>query len=235
MLSDFIILRQLTILLFFMKHYNTRDIAEMDKIFRLNLINSCTGYKSANLLATRASTGKTNVAVFNSVMHLGSNPPLLGFILRPATIPRNTFKNIKETGVFTVNHIHQDMIEQAHQTAAKYEEHISEFHKTGLEEEYLDDFFAPYVKQSSIKLGCHYLNEYHIIENDTVLVVAEIEHIYFEEGIQMPDGWLRLDDAGTVAINGLDGYALPALLDRFHYAKPGIEIKSFFNEEKTKK
>jgi flavin reductase (DIM6/NTAB) family NADH-FMN oxidoreductase RutF len=95
-------------------------------------------------------------------------------------------------------------------------------------------FFAPYVKQSTIKLGCRYLNEYPIIEFDTVLVVAEIEHIYFEEGIQMPDGWLRLDDAGTVAINGLDGHYLTTLLDRFHYARPGIEIKLFFKDEKTK-
>lgn len=125
------------------------------------------------------------------------------------------------------------MIEQAHQTAAKYDEHISEFAKTGLEEEYLDDFPAPYVGQSEIKLGCKYVNEYEIKENDTLLIVAAIEHIYFDEGIQMPDGWLRLDDAGSVAINGLDGYALPALLDRFHYARPDQEVKSFFSHENS--
>lgn len=77
-------------------------------------------------------------------------------------------------------------------------------------------------------MGCTYLNEYNIRENNTVLVIAAIEHLYFEEGIQMPDGWLRLEDADTVAINGLDGYALPVLLDRFHYARPGKEIRSFF-------
>ncbi len=214
-----------------MKHYTNSDIKNLDKLFRLNLINSCTGYKSANLLATKSKSGQTNVAVFNSVHHIGSNPAMLGFILRPTAVPRNTFKNIKETGVFTVNHIHENMIEQAHQTAAKYENDISEFNQTGLEEEYLDDFFAPYVKQSSVKMGCRYLNEYHILENDTILVVAAIEHLYFEEGIQAPDGWLRLDDAGTIAINGLDGYALPVLLDRFHYARPGKEIKSFFKKE----
>ncbi len=214
-----------------MKHYSNSDIKNLDKLFRLNLINSCTGYKSANLLATKSQNGQTNVAVFNSVHHIGSNPAMLGFILRPTTVPRNTFENIKETGVFTVNHIHKNMIEQAHQTAAKYDNNISEFNQTGLEEEYLDDFFAPYVKQSSVKMGCRYLNEYHITENDTILVVAAIEHLYFEEGIQTPDGWLRLDDADTVAINGLDGYALPALLDRFHYARPGKEIKSFFKKE----
>lgn len=216
-----------------MKHYDSHDIAKMEKIFRLNLINSTTGYKSANLLATKSNTSGVNLAVFSSVTHLGSNPALLGFVTRPTSVPRNTYKNIRETSYFTVNHIHEDMIERAHQTAAKYEEDVSEFKKTGLEEEYLDDFFAPYVKQSSIKIGCKYLNEYEIKENDTLLIVASIEHIYFEEGIQMPDGWLRLEDAGTVAINGLDGYALPALLDRFHYARPGQEIKSFFKKAKV--
>jgi len=36
-------------------------------------------------------------------------------------------------------------------------------------------------------------------------------------------------------MNCLDGYALPTLLDRFHYARPGIEIKSFFREKKKYK
>lgn len=214
-----------------MTHINKRDIEEMEKVYRLNLINSCTGYKSANLIATKSKAGHANVAVFSSITHMGSHPAMLGFVMRPTTVPRNTYKNIKDTGWFTVNHIHEKMIAQAHQTAAKYEEHISEFHQTGLEEEYLDGFYAPYVKQSEIKLGCKYLNEYEIKENNTLLVVASIEHIYFDEGIQMPDGWLRLEDAGTVAINGLDGYALPALLDRFHYAQPGKEVKSFFSKE----
>ena len=31
---------------------------------------------------------------------------------------------------------------------------------------------------------------------------------------------LQLDKAKSVAINGLDGYALPTLIDRFKYAKP---------------
>ena len=214
-----------------MKHIKASDIEEMEKIYRLNLVNSCTGYKSANLIATRSKSGNTNVAVFSSVTHIGSNPAMLGFVTRPLSVARNTYNNIRDTEYFTVNHIKDKMIEQAHQTAAKYDEEISEFNKTGLDEEYLDGFHAPYVKQSEVKLGCKYINEYHIKENDTVLMVASIEHIYYDEGIQMPDGWLRLDDAGTVAVNGLDGYSLPSLLDRFHYARPGQEVKSFFSKD----
>jgi flavin reductase (DIM6/NTAB) family NADH-FMN oxidoreductase RutF len=57
---------------------------------RLNLINSCTGYKSANLIATKSEDGAVNVAIFSSITHLGSNPALIGFIVRPTTVPRNT-------------------------------------------------------------------------------------------------------------------------------------------------
>jgi hypothetical protein len=34
------------------------------------------------------------------------------------------------------------------------------------------------------------------------------------------DGWLRLDNAKTVAINCLDGYAETKLIERFEYARP---------------
>ena len=92
------------------------DFSTMEKVERLNMINSCTGYKSANLIATKSIDGKPNVAIFSSITHLGSDPALIGFIVRPTTVPRDTYKNIKETGYFTVNHIRVSMIEDAHHT-----------------------------------------------------------------------------------------------------------------------
>lgn len=204
-----------------MIHYSRTDIDQMDKIFRLNLINSCTGFKSANLLGTKSLNGVSNVAVFSSITHLGSNPPLIGFILRPTTVPRDTYRNVKDTGVFTVNHIYSDIIEDAHHTSAKYPDEVSEFTKTGLEEEFLGDFPAPFVKGAKIRLGCRFLNEYVIKENDTLLLVSAIEHVFVaDQNIQQEDGWLKLENANTVAINGLDGYATTSLLDRYAYARP---------------
>ena len=204
-----------------MIHYSRTDIDQMDKIFRLNLINSCTGFKSANLLGTKSLNGVSNVAVFSSITHLGSNPPLIGFILRPTTVPRDTYRNIKDTGVFTVNHIYSDIIEDAHHTSAKYPDEVSEFTKTGLEEEFLGDFPAPFVKGAKIRLGCRFLNEYEIKENNTLLLVSAIEHVFIaDQDIQQEDGWLKLENANTVAINGLDGYATTNLLDRYAYARP---------------
>lgn len=210
-----------------MKHISRDDISQMEKIERLNLINSCTGYKSANLLATKSLDGKTNVAVFSSVTHLGSNPAMIGFIMRPTTVPRDTYKNIKETGYFTVNHITVDMISDAHHTSANYELGISEFNKTNLEEEYKPTIDIPFVKGSPVQLYCKYVNEYHIKENDTIHVIASIEHLFFEEELEHKDSWLQLDKGNVVAINGLDGYCLPKLMDRYQYARKDIPTTSF--------
>ena len=192
----------------------------MDKIFRLNLINSCTGYKSANLIGTQSAEGKTNLAVFSSITHLGSNPPLIGFVLRPTTVPRDSYRNIKSSSFFTVNHIHYSTVADAHHTSAKYPEDVSEFSKTDFEAEYLDDFEAPFVKNAKVRLACRFLNEYPIKENNTLLVVSEILAIHIEDGIMESDGWLNLQQAGSVTINGLDGYAKAELIERFPYAKP---------------
>ena len=99
-----------------MKFFDTKDIYNLNKIFKINLINSCSGFKSANLLGSISEEGITNVAIFSSVTHLGSSPPTLGFILRPTIIPRDTYRNIKESGVFTINHIWEDVVEKAHHT-----------------------------------------------------------------------------------------------------------------------
>ena len=203
-----------------MLHYSRTDIDQMDKIFRLNLINSCTGYKSANLIGTQSAEGKTNLAVFSSITHLGSNPPLIGFVLRPTTVPRDSYRNIKSSSFFTVNHIHHSTVADAHHTSAKYPEDVSEFSKTDFEAEYLDDFEAPFVKNAKVRLACRFLNEYPIKENNTLLVVSEILAIHIEDGIMESDGWLNLQQAGSVTINGLDGYAKAELIERFPYAKP---------------
>ncbi|MGO4920815.1 flavin reductase family protein [Maribacter spongiicola] len=203
-----------------MKHFSKEDLGKMPSRYKAHLINSCTGYKSANLLGSKSGSGITNLAIFNSVVHIGSTPPMLGFILRPLTVKRNTYANFKESGFFTVNQVNEAIINDAHHTAASYDENISEFSKTNLTESYLDDFQAPYVKESAIKLGCSYVNEYEIKENGCLLIIGAIEHVYIPDDILHDDGWLQLDKANTVAINGLDAYALPQLLARFAYAKP---------------
>ncbi|MFS4469504.1 flavin reductase family protein [Maribacter sp. 2210JD10-5] len=212
-----------------MLHFSNTDLDQLTSRYRANLINSCTGYKSSNLLATKSKEGICNLAIFNSIVHIGSNPAMLGFILRPLTVRRDSYSNFKTSGYFTVNQVHKTIVEDAHHTSAKYEKNVSEFSKTKLTEVYLDDFQAPYVAESHIKIGCCYLNEYEIEENGCLLIIGAIEHIYLPEATIHKDGWVQLDKVGTITSIGLDGYALPHLINRFAYAKPDEKTKSFLD------
>ena len=203
-----------------MQHFSKENIDALATRYKNNLINSISGYKSANLIGTKNKAGNTNLAVFNSVAHLGSNPALLGFILRPTSVPRHSYQNMKETGVFTINHISKDQIEDAHHSSAKYAKDISEFDQTNLEAEYKANCLAPFVKGAPVQIACRYVNDYLIKENDTLLVVGAIEHLFVQEEMLLEDGYVQLDKGEVVTVNGIDGYALPQLLARFPYARP---------------
>ncbi|QTE22589.1 flavin reductase family protein [Polaribacter cellanae] len=207
-----------------MVFFNRKNIDELGKIYKINLINSCSGFKSANLLGSISTEGKTNVAVFSSITHLGSNPPTLGFILRPTTVPRNTHKNIKETGVFTINHIFEDIIEDAHHTSAKYPEEISEFDMTNLEEEYKGNFKAPFVKNSPVQMSMKFVEEIYIPSNDVMLVVAQIEELYINNKLLEKDGLINLSKGNVATINGLNAYAIPKFKKQFSYQRPKKQL-----------
>lgn len=208
-----------------MHHFTSKDIGELEHLYKINLINSCSGFKSANLIGTKSSGGIANVAVFSSVTHIGSSPALLGFFLRPTTVIRNTYDNIKTTGYFTINHIHQAIINDAHHTSAKYPSTISEFDATTLEADYKNDFFAPFVKNAPIQMAMKYVEEYAIKANDTILVIGEILDLFINDDLLEEDGFINLSKGNVVAINGLDGYATPKLKTRLPYQRPKTIIK----------
>lgn len=203
----------------------TRDhINEMHHLYRINMINSISGYKSANLIGTQSVDGISNVAIFSSVTHLGSNPPLLGFFLRPTTVLRNTYSNIKSTKYYTINHVHDAILKDAHHTSAKYDAEISEFDVTSLEEELIGDFRAPYVKGCPVQLGMSYLEEYPIHANNTILVIGEIVEMHIQDELMDKDGFVNLSKGQVATINGLDGYAVPELKIRQGYQRPKLEF-----------
>jgi flavin reductase (DIM6/NTAB) family NADH-FMN oxidoreductase RutF len=197
------------------------QLRQFDKIKRLNIVNSITGFKPANLIGTLSDAGIPNLTIVSSVLHLSSSPAMIGFMQRPTTVPRHTYKNIKENGYFTINHVHTGILPQAHYTSAKFPEEISEFEASGLHEEYLDDFKAPFVQESKIKIGLRFEEEYHIKASNTILVVGQVEMIILPENIVTENGQLNLEDAATAVISGLNNYYGTTFLNSFPYARPG--------------
>lgn len=200
-------------------------IESLDKLYKTNLVNSLSGFKSANLIGTISKEGKTNLATFSSVIHVGANPPLMGLLMRPVSVERHTYTNIKETNHFTINHINKEIFKQAHQTSARYEKDVSEFDACGLTPEYTETLKAPYVKESNIKIGLEFVEEQEIKFNGTIFIVGEIFEIFLPDDVVAIDGYVDVESAGTIAISRLDSYHETKKIARLSYAKPGVEPK----------
>ena len=200
-------------------HYKKEDIENLDRITRLKIINSVTGIKPANLIGTIDKEKRSNLAIFSSVIHLGSNPALIGFISRPQTDEvGHTFTNIMETGYYTINHIHPEFIKNAHYTSGKFSKEISEFQRCGLTEEYFKDFDAPFVKESTFKMGLRFKEKIDITLNNTILVIGEIIEL------SMPDTVLENDDidlqaTSAVGISGLNSYYSLNKIEQFPFVR----------------
>lgn len=200
--------------------YTKQDIEQVDKVTRLKIINSVTGIKPANLIGTVSNKGQTNLAVFSSVIHLGSHPALLGFIVRPssAEIPRHTYINIKENEQYTINHIHPEFTKNAHYTSAKFDVNVSEFKRCGFTEEYINDFKAPFVKESSFKMAMRFKEAIDIKLNNTVLIVGEIEHLILPDTAIINND-IDLEATQSVGISGLNSYYSLKKIDSYPYAR----------------
>lgn len=198
---------------------NKLQIANMERLERVAFVNSLSGFKSLNLIASIDGNGNENVAIFNSVVHLGADPALLGFINRPDEVERNTLSNIKETGYYTINHIQESFIDAAHQTSARYPKGVSEFEAVGLTPEYRDAFQVPFVKESSVQISLSLVEVLPITVNNTYLIIGEILDVYLPKSILLEDGSLAIERISTVCGSSLNGYHSPKLIKRKAYAK----------------
>lgn len=201
------------------------EIEALEKRYRAQLINCISGIKSLNLIGTQNKKGQKNLAIFSSVIHMGSNPPLVGFIQRPTSVARHTYENIVETSYYTINAVTQELSMQAHQTSARYEKDENEFDETSIEHEYIDDFQAPFVKNTPLKIGLKLEDVIPIPANKTKLVIGKVQQLHFDKSLLENDGHLRLEDSSIVGGAGLDTYLKTVKHGRYSYAKPDQTLK----------
>ena len=188
-------------------HLTNQNIKDMDKVKRLNLVNALTGIKPANMIGTISKKQKTNLAIVSSVIHIGSDPALLGFISTTfGASRRHTYENILEMKVFTINQVHSEIITKAHYTSVKFEKGISEFDRCHLLEEYIDGFKAPFVKECRVKIGLEWVETIPIRKNDTSLIIGQVQHVVVPAEAVGDAGEIDLEYLEGTGVSGLNTY-----------------------------
>lgn len=207
------------------QHFNRTAIDAMEKRFRVKLINSLPGCKSLNLIGSVSTDGRTNLAIVSTVTHMGSSPPLLGYVSRPASVDRHTLTNIIDTGKYTINQVASSFYRKAHQTSARYPAEVSEFEAVGLTPEWCEGISVPAVAEAVVSTHMRLVDTVEIKVNGTVLVIGEVEDVFISDYLLEDDGNIDLEQAESVAGSGLDGYFKLEKLARLSYAKPDRPIE----------
>ena len=203
-----------------MKSFSIDQIKLMDRFTRTHFINTLSGFKSVSLIGTINKVGKANLAIFSNLVHIGADPALIGFVNRPTEAAPHTLANIQETEFYSVNHIHPGIYEKAHQTSAKYPEHISEFEAVGLTPLFRPGISAPFVEESHIQYLLKLEEVIPIKLNGTFLVVGSLQQAFIPAEIMDEDGYLSIEKANSLCSLGINGYYETKFLDKLPYAKP---------------
>jgi flavin reductase (DIM6/NTAB) family NADH-FMN oxidoreductase RutF len=203
-----------------MRAYSIEEIKSWDRFYRASFINCLTGFKPVSLIGTVSSNGVANLSVVSSIVHLGADPAMIGYINRPKAAAPDTISNIESTGVYTINHIHESFLSAAHQCSAKYSPEADEFKETGLTPIYEEGIIAPFVAASSVRYSMKLTEIVPVKHNSTFFVIGELTAVFLNEEIVGEDGFLDLVKAGSLTSLGLDGYFSSSLVKRLDYAKP---------------
>ena len=201
------------------------DLNEFPKRKRALFVNSLSGFKSCNLVGTIDKNQKTNLCIISSAFHLGADPALMGFVIRPDSVPRHTLENIRSTKAFTLNHVHIDIFEKAHQTSARYPKDDSEFEKCNLQEEFHPPFIAPFVKESFLKMSFFLKSEIPIDLNGVHIIIGQLQDVYLPEKSLHEDGFIDIEALNTICVSSLDSYHQTKRISRLSYAKPDQPIR----------
>lgn len=196
------------------------DIENFETRYRTTLINSLAGFRQAVLVGTKSTEGHTNLAIFNSLIHLGSFPACFGLVSRPDKVPRDTLQNILDTKEYTLNYVSSAYYQKAHQTSARYAKDVSEFEEAGFDEMYEANIYPPFVKEGVVKIAMKFEETIPIRLNGTILIIGSVQHIHINETLIEEDGFVSLSDADILISQGLDAYYISKKVGRLPYAKP---------------
>ncbi|MEZ6043363.1 MAG: flavin reductase family protein [Planctomycetaceae bacterium] len=150
-------------------------------------------------VSTRSKDGLSNIAPFSFFAGVGSRPATLLFC--PANrldgSPKDTLRNIRETGEFVVNVVTEELAVLMNESAADLPESESEFAACDIPETASKTVKAPTVAISPASIECSLLQEHAIGSGPggANIVVGSIQHISIADHV--------LDESGFADVRKL--------------------------------
>lgn len=146
-------------------------------------------------VTTQDEQGRVNAAPFSFFNVLGTQPPIVGFAPgdREPGIPKDTARNIRQTGEFVVNLVDESLAEAMNRTATDLPAGESEVAYAGLTTAPSRVVAPPRIAEAPVALECTEWSTLEIGRNR--LVIGVVRRIWTRDGVIDPVSFLVNGDA----------------------------------------
>ena len=174
-------------------------------------------------ISTVSKDGINNVAPFSFFNAMAGDPPHVAFSSGwPGGEPKDTLKNILDSGEFVANLVHEATAEQMNITATVVRAEVDEFEMAGLTAVASEKIAAPRVKESLVNFECKMVHSYNVEgrngEVSGTIVIGKVVMMHIDKSIL--DDNFRIDPAAFKPIGRLAGGMYAKVNDLFEIKRP---------------
>ena len=171
------------------------DPAKMERIRVYKIVAGSVLPRPIGLISTATPAGRRNVAPFSFFNALSSDPPYVAVSISkhiPEGRPKDTLRNILDTGEFVANLVSEDIVRAVDRCAHEYPPEVDEFEATGLTPAPSARVKAPAVLESRVNLECRLFQAIPLPKSSYTLVLGEVVHMRVAEEVMEENGRVNL-------------------------------------------
>ncbi len=159
-------------------------------------------------VSTIGLDGTLNLAPFSFFNAVGGNPPtILISVGQRKGDPKDTFRNIQDTGEFVVNIVNEELATAMNETAGEWEYHVNEFERAGVTAVPSIDVKPPRVAESPIAMEVKMTQIIPIDDTHYTLILGRVVRFHIREGLRRSNGLIDATLLKPLARLGGDEYA----------------------------
>ena len=195
------------------------------------ILLSAVGPRPIAWVSSLSASGQPNLAPFSFFNAVCADPPLLAFApgmrspkdsRAKAGVPKDTLRNIRETGEFVINVVTYELAEAMNLTSGEYDASTNEFEVAKLASAPSKVVRPRRVAESPVSFECklHQILDFNPGPEGGSLVIGEIVSIHVNER-HLKEG--RLDRNSLDLIGRMGGMQYTRTTQRFEMVRPKVE------------
>ncbi len=160
-------------------------------------------------VSTLGADGTPNLAPFSFFNAVAGSPPTLMISVgQRRGGPKDTLRNVQETGEFVVHLVDGPLVEAMNLTSGEYDYTVDEFALVGLETLPASTVRPPRLRAAAAAFECRLSQLVPVQGSNYTMILGLVQHIHLREGLLRASGLVDAALLRPVARLGGDEYAM---------------------------